>query len=179
MAQSPKILFLLAALAMLGPAPRAAAAVPDPSFAPKRGWRGYLGSVEGTVRTTIDRARLDAMVPSLRSPLPNKPPARSAAGSEGESDGAVPGRLWLGPVAPNPSAGRVTLRFDLPAAARVRVAVVDVVGRIVRDVDRTMEAGRHAFALDLPGGRNASGVYFLIMDVDGRRVGSRRLVLLR
>lgn len=147
------------------------------SFAPRHGWSGYLGHVEGTVRTAIDRARHEEV--ALRSPLTHEPAARGTASPEGDAEPAIPGRLWLGAVVPNPTSGTATLRYELPAPAHVRVAVFDVAGRIVHEDQRTMQAGRHAFALDLPGVRKAPGVYFVIMDVDGRRVGTRRLVLRR
>lgn len=85
----------------------------------------------------------------------------------------------MGSVFPNPTTGGATLRFHLPAPGRVHVAILDVTGRMIRSLDRSMDAGPHAFTLELPGRRSRPGVYFLVMDLDGVRIGTRRLVVRR
>ena len=76
------------------------------------------------------------------------------------------------------------LGFRLPsAAASVRLRVVDAGGRIVRDLaDGPAAAGEHTVSWD---GRNAggrsvpAGMYFYVLEVDGRTVTTRPLVRLR
>jgi hypothetical protein len=71
----------------------------------------------------------------------------------------------LEPCAPNPFRGSTTVRFALPAAAAVKVDVVDVAGRLVaRLLEGRREAGAHAIVWDgrvATGGVAPSGVYFL------------------
>jgi flagellar hook assembly protein FlgD len=71
---------------------------------------------------------------------------------------------------PNPFAGSTTVRFELPSAARVRLAVFDVTGRRVRRLQDGMAiAGPHAVVWDgrddegrmLPG-----GVFFYRLETD-------------
>ncbi len=84
--------------------------------------------------------------------------------------------------APNP--GRApTIRYDLPGLARVQVTVYSVAGRLVRTLvsgERAVPPGRYAIEWDGKdeGGRQvAGGMYFARLDVDGRCVASRKLVI--
>jgi beta-glucanase (GH16 family) len=98
----------------------------------------------------------------------------------------VPGRAAVEPVllpcAPNPFNPRTTLRFELPAAGPVRLAVYDVAGRLVRTLlDESRGAGSHETEWD---GRDASGqavgsgVYLARLEFDGK-VMVTRMGLLR
>ena len=82
-----------------------------------------------------------------------------------------------GPV-PNPSSGRTALRYDLPEAAPVRIALYDALGREVAVlVDEEQPAGTHAVAFDaaaLP-----SGVYLARMTTGAGASQTQRLTLLR
>lgn len=71
------------------------------------------------------------------------------------ADADVP-RVWLGAAAPNPAAGPVTVRFSLAERARVRLEVLDLLGRRVRVLvaDEWLRAGWHAWEWD---GRSAAG----------------------
>ncbi|HWN82129.1 MAG TPA: FlgD immunoglobulin-like domain containing protein, partial [Candidatus Udaeobacter sp.] len=95
---------------------------------------------------------------------------------------AVPAEPWLGPVAPNPTAGPASLVFALPAPAPVMVAVHDAAGRRVRTlIDERVEPGEHRTQWDGRtdrGGRAASGIYFFRLLIDGRSIGERKLVYL-
>jgi hypothetical protein len=94
----------------------------------------------------------------------------------------VPSRdVQLLPVAPNPFAAGTQVRFELPAAADARLAIVDVAGRTVRVLaEQHLTAGAHAFAWD---GRDeaglaaAPGCYFARLTTLGttRTVGMRLL----
>lgn len=78
---------------------------------------------------------------------------------------------------PNPFSLATTVRFELPAPARVRLAVYDVTGREVAVLmDDLRRAGEHA--LDWrPGARVGSGVYFLRLEAAADAAVSRIVVL--
>ena len=87
----------------------------------------------------------------------------------------------LGRPAPNPATGANRIAFGLPAEARVRLAIYDVRGRLVRPlVDGVLPAGRHERAwdgTDTRGARVGPGVYFYRLEAPmGQRV--ERLILL-
>jgi subtilisin-like proprotein convertase family protein len=69
----------------------------------------------------------------------------------------VPTVLEFAPVFPNPSrGGNVSMSFALPTASKVRVALYDVGGRLVRTVaDRAYSAGRYTLVVD---GRDDRGM---------------------
>lgn len=94
----------------------------------------------------------------------------------------LPLAMSVGPAAPNPTRAGVTLALELPRRARVRLAVHDVTGRLVRVVeDGVREAGAFTLGWDGAGGageRMRPGLYLLRVDADGRRV-TRRVVLTR
>jgi hypothetical protein len=75
-------------------------------------------------------------------------------------------------VSPNPSAGRTTLSFSLTAAAAVRLAVYDVLGREVAVlVDEQLDAGAHMAVFDasaLP-----AGLYVYQLIANGRVASGR------
>ena len=75
-------------------------------------------------------------------------------------------RLRLHAPYPNPSAGRTLVRFELPEAAAVRLAVYDVQGREVAVLaEGPRSAGRHTAAFD--GGGLAAGVYVCRLEAGG------------
>ncbi len=101
-----------------------------------------------------------------------------------ESTGAVdpPGPGGLSLAVTNPVRGSAAIRFDLPAASPVGVAVLDVQGRVVQRVlDRILPAGPHETIWDgrTETGRLApAGVYFVrLISETGSR--STRLVVLK
>jgi len=73
-------------------------------------------------------------------------------------------RIWLEPGRPNPFASGTTIRYSLPAKARVSLHIFDLRGRVVRTIlERVQEPGGHEAVWDgmtETGGRAASGVYF-------------------
>ncbi len=78
---------------------------------------------------------------------------------------------------PNPARGAVTLRYSLPEAADVTLAVFDVLGRRVAVLaDGTVPAGAHEASLDVDG--LPSGVY-LVRLTAGTQHAAQRLVVVR
>jgi hypothetical protein len=98
-----------------------------------------------------------------------------------DASGALPRRVTLDPVAPNPARGALRLRFGLPEAAPVRLEVFDVAGqRVATLIDRAMPAGWHSLAW--PGTRDGgaaapSGVYFHRLTVGPERRTARSMLL--
>ena len=86
-------------------------------------------------------------------------------------------------IGPNPTGSESTLSFSLAEDADVRYSVFDLRGRRVRQVDLGhMPAGRFEARWDTrdAGGRQvAAGVYFVSLDLGDRRLGARRLTIVR
>ncbi|MEM6783263.1 MAG: T9SS type A sorting domain-containing protein, partial [Bacteroidota bacterium] len=111
------------------------------------------------------------VLPPLLQAGVTDPVAKVAAGSErfelvltpasvvaAEGDEALPERLTLGGNYPNPFSDETTLRYGLPEAADVRVALYDLLGREVLVVqDGPQTAGWHTPIVDAA--RLASGLY--------------------
>ena len=93
---------------------------------------------------------------------------------------APPAALEFGPPVPNPTRGSSRFAIALPAPARVAFGVYDVNGRQVAALEpRDMSEGR--WMLEWPGfgagGRPVGpGIYFARVTVDGRVLGTRRVV---
>ncbi len=77
---------------------------------------------------------------------------------------------------PNPFRSQATVPFEVGTPGRVRLSVVDVLGREVAVLNEgEMSAGSHRAVLD--GSRLASGVYFVVLETDGRRQATKVLLL--
>ena len=91
-------------------------------------------------------------------------------------------KLALHQNVPNPFNPLTTIRYDLPANARVRLSIIDVAGRRVRTlVDEQQTAGSRSAiwnGRDDAGRAVASGVYFYVLDAGKERL-TRKLVLLK
>ncbi|MGD9403336.1 MAG: hypothetical protein PVF95_13845 [bacterium] len=82
---------------------------------------------------------------------------------------------------PSPSRGPVTLRYQIPAADQVRLAVYDVKGRLLETlVDTRLAAGEYRSSWSCTGraGPAAPGVYFFRLQA-GRADITRKAVILR
>ncbi len=94
----------------------------------------------------------------------------------------LPGFYRLGQNHPNPFNPKTTIRFDLPAAQDVSLAIFGTDGRLVTTlVDGLLPAGFHAVPWDGQvdgGGRAASGVYFYRIDA-GPLMETRKMLLLK
>ena len=86
-------------------------------------------------------------------------------------------------IGPNPTGGESTLSFSLAKGANVSYSVFDLRGRRVRQMELGhMPAGSFEARWDTrdDGGRNvAAGVYFVSLQTDGERLGSKRLTIVR
>jgi hypothetical protein len=89
----------------------------------------------------------------------------------------VPDALTLAAPAPNPAAGRTTLRFALPAPGGVRLRVFDLLGREVTVLlDEARAGGAHAVPVETA--RLAAGLYLVRLEWGGE-VATRRLLVVR
>jgi len=92
------------------------------------------------------------------------------------------GGVRLDACRPNPSAAGTTLHFALPCRLPVRLGIVDVSGRLVRDLaSGCRSAGEHHLLWDGQDEAGASvppGVYFCRLEA-GHEVRTQQLVLLR
>jgi len=67
----------------------------------------------------------------------------------GEQEQALPEEVNLHAPSPNPVRGQTVIRFDLPEAASVHIAVHDLLGReVLRVVEGERAAGYHRVMLD-------------------------------
>ena len=98
-----------------------------------------------------------------------------------ESSGALPVRLYLYPIEPNPTTRSALIRFDLARGGPVRLSIFDAAGREVRTIhDGALGKGRHGFpwdGRDNAGARTASGVYMCRLQAEGRQLARKILRL--
>jgi hypothetical protein len=91
------------------------------------------------------------------------------------------GELALSSVAPNPTSGPTTVLFTLASESKVRVSVLDVMGRELAVLTNgTMPAGRHEVRWDGRARQGAAptGMYFMRMEAAGRTF-TKRFVMAR
>lgn len=155
-------------------------------------WGGFTSALERYVRVAIARAadanrRITVTKPHAAPLAAPGGVGRGAAGpgvdpEAVEGTESLPTHLWLGAAVPNPSAGEVKFRLDLPAPAVVRLVIIDVAGRSVSESMERRAAGRHTIAWDGGDRRGQllhSGVYFARLEVDGQPIGTRRIAVIR
>lgn len=101
---------------------------------------------------------------------------RFAYSPEVEVNLGVPARLVLHRAFPNPTAGGVTLRYALPRAADVRLALYDVLGRRVAWLALgEQSAGQHTARFDA--GRLTPGLYVWRLEAGGANATQRMVVV--
>jgi hypothetical protein len=95
----------------------------------------------------------------------------------------VPLNVELAQNFPNPFNPETTIRFSLGKRERVRISIYNSLGRLVKELPNTSYApGAHVLpwdGTDSAGMRQASGPYFYSLDIDGRTVASKKMILLR
>jgi hypothetical protein len=85
---------------------------------------------------------------------------------------SVPATYRASRAHPNPFSASTTIRFDLPEASHVRLAVYDVLGReVLRVLDTALPAGEHRAEIDGTG--LAPGVYVYRLEAAGASTSGR------
>jgi len=152
------------------------------AFNPGTGWydTDYLGIDEGPILLMIENYRTGKVWQRMmgNSVIQTGLARAGFLSTVGVSDPAPRvAALEFSAPAPNPASADFTLHFRLPHAGAVRVVLVDLAGREVREVlDGTRPAGDQAVVASARG--LAAGVYFARVAFDGR-VASRRVAVLR
>jgi len=147
------------------------------------GYQMAYGSVIRTSETELGED-LGAFDPSSTLAVP----ARSIttisltgqAGSAVSSGGAarLPDSPVIHSIFPNPFNPSTVVRFDIPGSADVRLIVLDLRGREIREfMLGNLQAGPHSVRLD--GSGLASGVYVLWLDTGDRVTACRKLSIIR
>jgi hypothetical protein len=96
-----------------------------------------------------------------------------AAVEQMNEDLALPTEYALHNAYPNPFNPSTTIRFDLPQAAKVRLAVYDMLGREVAVLaDEERPAGQHSMRFDA--GKLSSGMYIFRLQAGDASTGSAR-----
>jgi hypothetical protein len=97
--------------------------------------------------------------------------------TEVEEVDLVPTSFWLGQNQPNPFNPVTTIRFAVPANARVTIRLYDVAGREVMEIaDDDFQPGYHQRTISAAG--LSSGLYFCRM-TSGNFVDSKKILLLK
>ena len=95
-----------------------------------------------------------------------------------DPEGTIPARFSLDHNYPNPFNPSTTINYALPHAGHVTLVVYDLLGRQVGTlVDGAQSAGNYRTTFDARG--LASGTYIYRLNVDGRIVGARTMLLLK
>jgi hypothetical protein len=93
-------------------------------------------------------------------------------------DVTMPVEVSLSQNYPNPFNPSTLIAFTLPHDASVKLAVYDVMGRMVTKlVDGYRPAGTYSVRFD--GAPLSSGVYLYRLEVDGRIVGTQKMTLVK
>lgn len=81
-------------------------------------------------------------------------------------------------IRPNPVSEKAIIRFSLPAASRVHVRVVDVVGNAVATiVNADLPAGTHTSEFVVTGSEIPSTLYYVILSVPGFKTSRPMMVV--
>ncbi len=152
------------------------------AFNPGTGWydTDYLGIDEGPILIMIENYRTGRVWQRMmgNSVIQTGLARAGFLSTVGVGDrGPRVGPLELAAPSPNPASADFTLHFRLPHAGPVRVILVDIAGREVRELlDGPRTAGEQAVTASARG--LAAGVYFAQVAFDGR-VASRRVAVVR
>jgi len=102
----------------------------------------------------------------------------SAAAAIDEQPVSVIREFSLSQNYPNPFNPATTIDFSLPVAARIDLNVYDITGRLVEKLmSGNKKAGKYFVRFDAS--KLSSGVYFYRLNVDGRDIRTRKMVVLK
>jgi len=94
-----------------------------------------------------------------------------------ESEAPAPDQFMLHQNYPNPFNPATNIAYELQTSARVRLTVYDCLGKEVsQPIDGLQHAGTHNFQFSGKG--LSSGQYFYTLEVDGRQI-SKRMILIK
>jgi hypothetical protein len=169
-------------------------ACPDYDFEYFKVYRGtsedFAPGEGNLVETTIDAGWLDTVEQgylyfykvSAVDHAGNESAPASAGTVTDAGPPAMPSSFALHQNVPNPFNPTTRIRFDLPEAADVRLAIYDVSGRKIRELaSGAMAAGAREVmwdGRDSSGRAAASGIYFYRLDA-GRFTQTRKMIMLR
>ncbi len=115
----------------------------------------------------------------IRQAYPDLASLRQLESEEPSPTPTLPDNVALWTNYPNPFNAGTTIRFDLPEAVHVRLAVYDLLGRRMSTlVDATVQAGTHAATWNGTNGTGnqvASGIYFYRLEAKGMAVTKRMI----
>ncbi len=81
-------------------------------------------------------------------------------------------------IYPNPSSGRISLSFDLPASAKVKISLYDLRGNLIRVVEnKTYSLGYNLDFIDLLDLSN--GLYICVFELDGKIADKQKIMVFR
>ena len=125
-----------------------------------------MGGDDGRKLSNADSARVAGPAGgSVSGRMEQEGSAAMATASEDEEE--LPDEVMLMGNYPNPFNPRTTIAYALPASARVRLSVYDMLGREVATlVDGVQHAGRHAVVFDAMS--LSGGTYLYRLDVSGQ-----------
>jgi hypothetical protein len=91
---------------------------------------------------------------------------------------SAPAEMTLMPPFPNPFNATAVIPYLVSQTGSVRITVYDVIGREVAVLSRGSQAAGH-HEVQFGAGSLSSGLYFVTMEVNGLRVASRPLLLIK
>jgi len=90
----------------------------------------------------------------------------------------IPDKFTLSQNYPNPFNPKTVISFGLQLAGRISIKIYDVNGKEISSlVNQSMEAGFHTTEFD--GSNFSSGVYFYVLNFEGKNIDRKRMVLLK
>jgi hypothetical protein len=151
----------------------------------------FTSALEG--RNTIASSELELFRVTLekKDPEADAPKMYSASliGADNKAvdaslaDELIPDDFALERNYPNPFNPTTNIKFAMPKAGNVKLTIYNMLGQKVRTlVSNKMEAGRYNVqwnARNDYGARVASGLYFYKMQVNGKHIGSRKMILMK